>query len=67
MIILVLFLNLLNLALMMALVLGIFTSLVKLTPALIIAVFVSMLVTKITNVKVLKNASRADRTASADR
>lgn len=63
MIILVLFLNLLNLALMMTLVLGIFTSLVKLTPALIIAVFVSMLVTKITNVKVLKNADRtgADR------
>ena len=57
MIILVLFLNLLNLALMMTLVLGIFTSLVKLTPALIIAVFVSMLVTKITNVRVLKNAS----------
>lgn len=67
MIILVLFLNLLNLALMMALVLGIFTSLVKLTPALIIAVFVSMLVTKITNVKVLKNASRADRAPSVDR
>ena len=67
MIILVLFLNLLNLALMMTLVLGIFTSLVKLTPALIIAVFVSMLVTKITNVKVLKNADRTDRASFAGR
>lgn len=53
----VVLLNIVNLALILMLVLGIFTSLVQLNPWLIIAVGVAMLVTKSINVRVLRNAA----------
>lgn len=59
MFIFVLLLNLVNLGLMAMLVIGFFTSLIKLSPLLVVIAATSMLVTDLFNSRILRNAQQS--------